>query len=682
MKVLLVSLLGCLVVALPSASAQKTIKWCVTTQNELNKCKHLATKAAALECHLQPTVIDCIKSIKAGGTDIVTVDGENVYTGGLKNYELHPIIAEKYKKECCYAVAVVKTSSNFNINELKGKTSCHSCYRWSGGWNIPVGKLIATKKITWEGSSEMPVERAVSEFFSGSCVPGVTKYPNLHKTCHDDYTCSNKEKYSGDNGALQCLKDDNGQVAFVCHNAIPESERQNYQLLCMNGSRINVEDYKTCNFAREPARAIIARLEADSQYIYNVITKIQVSDLFSSQAFDGKDLIFSDSAVDLMLLPKRTDSFLYLKEDYYEAMQALKDGNPKVPDTTVRWCTIGHPEKNKCDTLKVDSKDPNDPKDRKVCLVEASVDDCIEKIKRKEADFLAVDAGQAYIAGKCGLVPVMAEQSNKDSCSDGSGDTASYYAVAVVRKGSGVTWSNLQGKKSCHTGLNRNAGWNIPESRICGQTNGCTLDKFFSEGCAPGADPASNMCKLCKGSTKTVGDESKCKPTADEQYYGYDGAFRCLAEKAGDVAFIKHTVVGDYTDGKGKEWAKDLKSNDFELICPKLGDKTAEYTEYENCNLAKVPVHAVITREDARSAVVSLLTDAQSQNNDIFISKDGKNLLFTDTTKCLQEITKSADEFLTKEYIDLIERTYKTSQLVPDLLKACTLDNCVVAKQS
>lgn len=61
--------------------------------------------------------------------------------------------------ECCYAVAAVKASSNFNINELKGKTSCHSCYQRPEGWNIPIGKLIATNKIQWEGPNETPVEK-------------------------------------------------------------------------------------------------------------------------------------------------------------------------------------------------------------------------------------------------------------------------------------------------------------------------------------------------------------------------------------------------------------------------------------------------------------------------------------------------------------------------------------------
>ncbi|KAK7162836.1 hypothetical protein R3I93_007009 [Phoxinus phoxinus] len=668
MNVLLISLLGCLVVALPAASAQK-VKWCVKTQKELEKCKHLAIKSADLECLHQPTITDCIKSIEKGDADTVTADGGHVYFGGLKPYELRPIIAEKYK-EHCYAVAVVKRDTKFSIKDLKGKTSCHSCYQLPGGWDLPIGSLLKDRIIDWEGPDDMPLDKAVSQFFSGSCVPGISKadYPTMCSACQGDCSCSKSEQYYGDLGAFQCMKMGKGEVAFMCHGGVPEIEKKDYQLLCLDGTRKDVEQYKDCHLGKEPARAVIAHKDADSQHIYKVLKQIPDSDLFSSDAFGGKDLIFSDSASGLVELPKITDSFLYLKQHYYEAMRALRGGTPPAPvlDRKIQWCTISHAEQQKCDGLQIP---------RIECRRASSVDECIQKVMRREADAFAADGGQVYIAGKCGLVPAMVEQYDAQSCPDGGAEASSYFVVAVVRKDSKVTWSTLQGQKSCHTGLNRNAGWKVPDSVICGKKPDCTLYKYFSKGCAPGADPASNMCELCKGSGKAVGDESKCKASSAEMYYGYDGAFRCLAEKAGDVAFIKHTIVGDYTEGKGPDWAKLLKSDEFELICPGSPDKTFKYSEYPACHLAKVPAHAVITREDVRGDVESILKDAQTSSNSLFKSEGERNLLFSDSTKCLQRSTTSLEEFLTKTYIEMIERTYETGQGVPDLVKVCTLDS-------
>ncbi|KAG1969302.1 transferrin-a [Pimephales promelas] len=661
MNILLISLLGCLVVALPSARAQK-VKWCVKAQKELDKCERLAIKSAdSIVCLHKPSISECIKSIREGEADAVTVDGEQVYLAGLKPHELRPIIAEKSKKEPCYAVAVVKRGTDFSIKDLKGKTSCHCCYQSPGSWNLPIGSLVKAGIIDWAGSDDMPLEKAVSQFFSRSCVPGISKadHPNLCSTCQGDCSCSQ----SAGQKAFECLKKGDADVAFICQDRIPVSERQDYQLLCMDGTRKDVEQYKDCHFGKEPPRAVIAHKDADRQHIYKVLTQVSGSFLFTSDSFGVKDLIFSDSATGLEELPKITDSFLYLGHDYYETMRFLKATTlpPPASESRIRWCTISHAEKDKCDKLDIME-----------CRSATSVDECIQKVMRREADAFAADGGQVYIAGKCGLVPAMVEQYDEHGCPN-SGEPSSYHVVAVVRKGSGVTWSNLKGRKSCHTGLNRNAGWKVPDSVICGKTPNC-LYTFFSEGCAPGADAQSSMCKLCIGSQSPVGgDISKCKASSAERYYGYDGAFRCLAEKAGDVAFIKHSIVGDYTDGKGPEWAKKLMSEGFELICPDSPDRTFKYSEFAECKLATVPAHAVITREDVRKDVVTVLA-AQSPGS-LFKSEGERNLLFSDSTKCLQEYTKSVEEFLTEPYIKMIEKTYETGQGVPDLVKACTLDS-------
>lgn len=56
-----------------------------------------------------------------------------------------------------------------------------------------------------------------------------------------------------------------------------------------------------------------------------------------------------------------------------------------------------------------------------------------------------------------------------------AGPDSSYYAVAVVRRNSGLTWETLRGRRSCHTGLGRTAGWNVPMGLIHQATNDCNF---------------------------------------------------------------------------------------------------------------------------------------------------------------------------------------------------------------
>ena len=72
--------------------------------------------------------------------------------------------------------------------------------------------------------------------------------------------------------------------------------------------------------------------------------------------------------------------------------------------------------------------------------------------------------------------------------------TTSYFAVAVAKKNSDITFKTLKGKKSCHTGAGKTAGWNVPvgtllSDNIMPTDESCNAyiaaGKFFYKSCVP-----------------------------------------------------------------------------------------------------------------------------------------------------------------------------------------------------
>ncbi len=98
-----------------------------------------------------------------------------------------------------------------------------------------------------------------------------------------------------------------------------------------------------------------------------------------------------------------------------------------------------------------------------------------------------------------------------------------------------------------------------------------------------------------------------------EDYYGHTGAFRCLVEGGGNVAFVKHTTVMENCDGKRKEWwARNQLTTDFELLCRDGTRRQAR--DYKNCFLGRVNSNALVTRkqsEERINAFINLFKYAQ-----------------------------------------------------------------------
>lgn len=132
------------------------------------------------------------------------------------------------------------------------------------------------------------------------------------------------------------------------------------------------------------------------------------------------------------------------------------------------------------------------------------------------------------------------------------------------------------------------------------------------------------MCESCAGQ----GDEKCSMDPIIEEYYGYEGALKCLKWDDGDVAFIDGYTFDDAIVKHG--YTKD----DFVLLSP--DGKTVDYTgtdSFKECNFGRVPSHALVTcnMHDGvwRWKVTKALLEAQkvmTLHQDTIFSKDVESL--------------------------------------------------------
>ncbi|KAG5851414.1 hypothetical protein ANANG_G00093120 [Anguilla anguilla] len=536
-----------------------------------------------------------------------------------------------------HAVAVVKKSNSaINIDNLKGKRSCHTGKARTAGWDMPVGYLIDSGRMSVMGCN---IPQGVADFFGqASCVP-----PWASCAQGQNPSLCPAVRYSYE-GAFRCLVEGAGDVAFVKHTTVKENTDGNskepwaqnllstdYELLCRDGRRAPVTDFENCSLVRVPARAVVVRSEVDSYVVYNMLHEGVLKSkfpMFSSAAYGGKDLMFSDTSEAIILVDMEYKPWMGLR--YYNALRAT-DCASDTPEF-LRWCVLSDAEQRKCvDMADAFHQRALTPKIQ--CVYGDSMEECMQKIQNKEADAITLDGGFIYTAGKkYGLVPASGESYTGDT------DGSVYYAVAVLKRDNMNihSFGELQGTTSCHTGYGRTAGWNVPmavlmekgliESQKCQMPQ--AAGKFFKASCVPGANQPgfpSNLCAQCIGDSS---GSNKCERDMD-RYDGYNGAFRCMVEGSGQVAFVKHSTVFQNTDGHSSEpWAVNLESRDFHLLCP--DGSRAEATQYAHCNLASVPSHAVMVRPDTNAhAVFGLLDKAQA----FFGSDGGSGFRMFDSTK-------------------------------------------------
>ncbi|XP_020296181.1 melanotransferrin [Pseudomyrmex gracilis] len=709
-----------------------TFTWCTVSDAEQNKCQAFSRAVDrekvsfglsyfSIYCKQAFNKEECMVMLDQEKAQITTLDPGEVFIAG-RYHSLVPIMQEIYDNglNIQYAVAVVKKSTLPDVQtlyDLRGKKACFAGVGTLAGWIIPINTLMRYGGLEIIDCNNHV--KSTIKFFGPSCAVNslIDKYnplgDNSDQLCRlcigriPGGKCTNQDPYSGYEGAFRCLVEA-GEIAFLVHTTVQEMtsttfdfssvKKEQFELLCKDGTRRSVDEYTICNWGSVPSHAIVTssatsfkirqmyqrflekavrilhknkndtanfnrfgndqrdfdnrpsynkfdedrvnRDEFNNPNEYNTdgdrngydrsygvdgkglntwekpmndtydyynrehtineptnIRPIEVFELFESAPRYGlqHNLIFSDYARDFVQIPEKDQTFEgYLKRSLEHIL-----GVHHCPVNRMTLCVTSEPEVEKCVKMKTALKAQLLKPDL-YCFRGHSHINCMQAIQNGLADVAVLDASDVYTAGlRYDLIPFISEVYNLE--------TADYYVVAVAKEEDDNTdLTYLKNKYTCHTGINMAAGWVYPLAYLISNKwirgYGCdsvrAAAEYFTKSCVPGAlsteyntgVPYDHMCGLCHG-----GSYRYCRRDASEDYFGYTGAFRCLVEGGGDVAFVKHTTVAENTDGKRREfWARNTFTKDFQLLCP---DGTRRSTsDYVNCNLGKVAANAIVTR--------------------------------------------------------------------------------------
>ncbi|XP_027134800.1 saxiphilin-like [Larimichthys crocea] len=708
----------------------KKMRWCTVSDPEQRKCAELAKTLVAvlppavvaayarLSCIRASSTTDCIDRIRGNRADIVTLDAGEVYSA-VKQFGLVVVAKEIYSDGGCILSVAVVRNSTLDIRSLQGLRTCHSGVRWTAGWSLPLGFLLSRNYLSW--SKEQPLSQDVSTFFSASCIPGAAAMaPPLCSLCQGhksyirqkNYHCetSHSEPFYNNQGALRCLRSGAGDVAFVDHLALEsfeDSDRDEFRLLCTNGTQAPLSHYRSCNLGRGPGGGMVTRfnIRKVARKFLNTVQMLfgqrgrerQRFQLFNSSSFGENDLLFKDVTDKLAVLPDDMEVSQVLGLDYVALLKGLGHEGSSLEDSVVRWCCISHAEQKKCEQWALSIK--SDPL---VCVKAASIRDCIEKIKRDEVDAVSLDATHSFIAGRCGLVPVVTEYYGRE-CVPAEGSThletdvlPSVVGVAVAKRSSrSIFIGNLGGRRSCHGHMYSPAGWLLPYRHTLSlehnSSSPCDPDQVYNQvfwkGCLPGSQ--GNLCKVCMGGTGEAATK-RCADNHNERYYGNMGALRCLVgdpsgKSYGDVAFLEqHNLQANILNLGSTGWADGWASSDFELLC---GDgRRAPLSEWESCNLGVIPPNTIMTRPVLTARVYDFLMKSQetlaANPNAEFklfesLQYGESDLLFKDATQCFVH-TSHLDyrSILGDEFYNHVETVFNCTH--SDILEFCNQDVCSI----
>ncbi|KAK1120049.1 hypothetical protein K0M31_012778 [Melipona bicolor] len=531
--------------------------------------------------------------------DLVAASAYNEYNILVTN-ELRAFPDEKQR----YEMVVIVSKEVRNIWDVKGKRFCHPGLDTTDDWTNAFSTYFEEWVILRECNPDKTLlenrMNGLSNFFETACIAGPwtadtmydsklkSKYRNLCAACDNPVGCYTTDTYHGREGALLCLTDNAGDIAWVRLNDTLEHfkderiNKEDYKYLCPDGTTRPVKFDKPCVWITKPWPVIIARSE--------IAEKVEM--MMRSSNMDK----FSQLLENYHPTPVSTDT-LETPEDFLIRFPRFMSANNRAtchPSRRVRWCVASNLEENKCRWLR-EASIVYGVEPAISCIQELTRAGCLKAVKTERADIFVARPEELFEARKMNLktmVQVIPKKSNE------------FVRIAAVVKRD--SWfknlKDLKGAKACFTGY-RDVGWNtfvatlknISATDYCPDTE--AVSKFFTESSIVGLSDSDGQMPYNLHALNKQANE------IDKDLIAFD----CMMSNVGDVAFVNLKSIEGKIDNLVQKRGNQARNTKYRTLCLNQIDLD------EMCLLTWAPLGMVVTHENItdlrREEIYSMLLE-------------------------------------------------------------------------
>ena len=496
-----------------------------------------------------------IEALRFGNADIALMDGGAAWVG-WQQYGLDAMAADEKSDGRTYynAHAWGRADSEMAaahldddpytdpFSLLEGKTSCHTGWLKSAGMLLPMGYMIGHgyANIIGDPNDIETLRNTIYEFF------------NDDASIPDSGT-----PYYGYSGAVKCLSDGTGDVAFAkdstvdsyCANVIEEDN----EAWCLERDQY----VPLPEFGKAPSHPVMYNPELLDSTAVELVTAALVEMSDDTEGSEILENVLNTPGIVATTAENHMSSYSSLVSNipgisaYYSDKYTINETvSPTIDQIRIAFEVKADYENiDENPQLLADYLEETLGVDVELYSVD-SEGAIIEALRFGHADIAFMDGGAAWVGWKEYDLAVMAADQKSD-------ERTYYHAHAWVRADSEMAAAHLdddpstdpfallEGKTSCHTGWLKSAGMLLPMGYLIGN------------GYAEVVGDVNDVESL-RNTIYNFFNEGASIPDSGTPYYGYSGAVKCLSDGTGDVAFAKDSTVDSYCgneiEGDNEEW--------------------------------------------------------------------------------------------------------------------------------